>query len=77
MKADLSPEAARSILQLKFQSRDQKRVDFLSSKAQEGALTSNERNELEEYIRVADMLAMFQSKARLSLKKVGPPHDGS
>jgi hypothetical protein len=75
--ADLSPEAARSILKLTFQSADQARVDTLSAKAQEGILTSKEHDELGEYIRVADMLAMLQSKARLSLKKAGLPHDGS
>jgi hypothetical protein len=72
-KGDLSREAARSILKLTFESRDQARVDFLSSKAQEGKLTSKEREELEEFIRVADLLAILHSKARLSLNKAGSP----
>jgi hypothetical protein len=76
-RADLTPEAARSILRLTFRSTDQKRVNFLSLKAQEGTLTSKEDDELGEYIRVADMLAMLQSKARLSLKKAGLPHETS
>jgi hypothetical protein len=70
-KADLSSEAARSILRLTFPTEDQARVDLLSSKAQDGTLTPVEREELEEYIRVADLLAMLQSKARLSLKRAG------
>ena len=74
-RADLTPDAARSILNLTFQSADQERVNFLSSKAQAGTLTSKEHDELGEYIRVADMLAMFQSKARLSLKKAGVLHE--
>ncbi|MBV8076429.1 MAG: hypothetical protein JO284_08530 [Planctomycetaceae bacterium] len=42
-----------------------------SAKAQEGTLTKAERAELEEYLRVSDLLALLQSKARLSLKKAG------
>lgn len=70
-KSQLSPDAARSILELRFQSADQVKVDRLSTKAREGSLTPTERAELEEYIRVADLLAMLKSKARLSLKKAG------
>lgn len=70
-KSQLSPDAARSILELKFQPADQVQVDRLSAKAQEGSLTPAERAELEEYIRVADLLAMLKSKARQSLKKAG------
>jgi hypothetical protein len=69
--ADLSPEAAESILRLDFREADHARMAELSSKAQEGALTADEREELQEYIRVADLLAVFQSKARRSLKRLG------
>jgi hypothetical protein len=65
----LSADAARSILQLDFPARDHERVQKLSAKAQEGTLTKGERAELEEYIRVSDLLALLQSKARLSLKQ--------
>ncbi len=70
-KADFSPEAARAILKIEFQPADRASVDFLSAKASSGTLTSSEREELGEFIRVADMLAMLQAKARLSLKKAG------
>jgi uncharacterized FlgJ-related protein len=60
-------------LRLKFEAIDQDRVNVLSSKAQEGLLSTNERAELEEYIRVGDLLAMLQSKARASLIKAGLP----
>jgi putative heme iron utilization protein len=76
-KSRLSPDAARSILELRFQSADQVKVDRLSAKAREGSLTPAERAELEEYIRVADLLAMLKSKARLSLKKAGLDADVS
>jgi hypothetical protein len=70
-KADFSPEASRSILRLSFPPKDQARVELLSSKAQDGTLAREEREELEEYIRVADLLAILKAKARLSLKNAG------
>jgi hypothetical protein len=70
-EASFSPEAARSILRLKFTRSDQVQVNKLSLGAQEGTLTVEEHAELEEYIRVADLLAMLKSKARLSLKESG------
>ncbi|HVS37099.1 MAG TPA: hypothetical protein VMS17_16175 [Gemmataceae bacterium] len=70
-RGDLSREAAESILRLDFREDDHARMAELSSKAQEGALTADEREELTEYIRVADLLAVFQSKARRSLKRLG------
>jgi hypothetical protein len=76
-EANVSPKAARSILKLKFQPGDQERVDQLSAKARDGTLTLQERAELEEYIRTADLLAMIKSKARLSLKRAGLTPDTS
>ena len=70
-KADLSPDLARYLLEMAFRESDQKRMVQLSKKAEGGKLTSRERFELEEYIRVADTLALMQSKARLSLKRRG------
>lgn len=68
---DLSPEAAQSILRLDFHGTDHTRMAELSTKAQEGRLTVDEREELNEYLRVADLLAVLQSKARRSLKRIG------
>ena len=73
-RPDFSPEAARSILQLTFDESDQARVDQLSSRAQRGNITVEERAEMEEYILLADLLAMLKSKARLSLKNVSLSH---
>jgi len=42
----------------------------LSAKASAGTLTAAEGAELDEYLRVADLLALMQSKARRSLKQV-------
>jgi hypothetical protein len=68
---DLSPEAARSLLRLDFPKKDHRRVAKLSGKASQGALTAAERKELNEYLRVSDLLALLQSKARRSLKRSG------
>ena len=68
---DLPPETAQYLLRLDFPKKDQARVAKLSAKADEGTLTPDEREELEEYLRVADLLALLQSKARLCLKNAG------
>jgi hypothetical protein len=68
---DLSPEAARCFLSLDFPKKDHRRMRQLSAKATAGRLTPAERDELDEYLRVADLLALLQSRARLSLKRAG------
>lgn len=70
-KADMAPDLARFLLQMDFRERDLKRMGALSKKAENGKMTGRERLELEEYIRVADTLALMQSKARLSLERRG------
>ena len=65
---DLEPGLARYILKLDFPPADHKRIDELSAKAQDGALTPEEELELEGYLHINDFLAIVQSKARLSLR---------
>jgi hypothetical protein len=43
----------------------------LSHRAQIGALTPGERDELEGFINVSHLIALLQSKARMSLRKQG------
>jgi hypothetical protein len=71
-QADLKPEIARAILKIDFTPEAHRRVDELSAKAQKGTLTPQEGAELDEYIRVGLKLAVLQSKARMSLKRVNP-----
>lgn len=66
----LSPETARYILKLDFDKSDHARMESLSTKAQQGKLTSKERADLEEYVRISDLLAILQSKARTALRQV-------
>jgi hypothetical protein len=67
-KPMLSAEAAREIMALRFAATDEKRTSELSAKARSGQLTSDEDEELENYIRVGDLLAIMQSKARRRLR---------
>ena len=69
----ISPETVRHLLELSFTRSHQEQVDALSQKAREGSLTPTERAELDEFIRVADLLAILQSRARQALKRAGPP----
>lgn len=69
-QGDFTPEAARAILKLDFDPEDHRRADELSEKARQGALTPEERAEIEEFLRVGNELAVLQSKARLSLKRM-------
>jgi hypothetical protein len=67
----ISAETARHLLELSFTRSHQEQVDALSQKAREGSLTPMERAELDEFIRVADLLAILQSRARQALKRAG------
>jgi hypothetical protein len=65
---DLTSEAAKILLQLDFKPADRSRMDELAEKARAGTLTPQEREVANTYNRVAHLLALFQSKARLSLR---------
>jgi len=52
---------------LAFPAQDRERVNELAAKSREGSLSAEERNELERYNLVGDVLALWQSKARRAL----------
>ena len=66
-KGKIPRETARAILKLGFTAQDQDRIEVLSGKAREGVLGVEERAELDNYLRVNDLLTILQSKARQSL----------
>ncbi len=68
----LSPELARHVLRLQFSDEDKARMHELSLKNQKGKLSSHEQEELDNFIKVGDLVAILQSKAR-KLLKVAPP----
>ncbi|WP_237170490.1 hypothetical protein [Paludisphaera borealis] len=66
---DLSAEAAKSLLRLRFDPRDLDRMHALATKNQDGRLTVDEQTEMESYRRVGFLLDLMHSKARRSLKR--------
>ena len=61
---NLSPATARKLLEFRFDAPHHRRVEALSQKAQAGTLAPEEREELDEYIRVGTLLSVLQSRAR-------------
>ncbi len=68
---NMLPEAACYLLSIDFRDEDRDRMNALAEKAREGALTEDEGEELENYRRVSHLLALMQSKARISLRASG------
>ena len=59
---------ADAILQLDFPPADAERAALLNEKANDGELTPVEADELEAFVNVADLLALWQVKARAFLE---------
>jgi hypothetical protein len=68
-EADLSPEAARSLLALRFSSRARRQMRRLLDRNNKGTITADEEVLLDRYRRVGLFLDLLQAKARLSLRK--------
>jgi hypothetical protein len=66
---NLSQLVARKMLDITFSERDQERMEELAQRNQQGRLTAQEREELTNYVKVGDLLAILHSKARQTLKK--------
>lgn len=64
---DLSPEAARALLRLRFGKKDRARMNRLAEKNRSGKLKPTEEAELDNFIRVGQTLGILQSRARRSL----------
>ena len=65
---DLSAAAARSLLRLRISDADSKRVQELSTKADEGTLSELEAKEFDNYLNFGRALEFIKAKARRSLK---------
>lgn len=66
----MPPEYARTVLQWKFTEAAKSRMEQLAGRNNEGELTDAEREELEDYVHVGQVLGILQAKARLALKHV-------
>jgi hypothetical protein len=69
----LSAGAARELLRLSLASEDLTRVAELSGKANAGALTVEETQELDYYLNVGRALEFLKAKARVSLRNDATP----
>ncbi len=67
--ANLPPEAARALLNIRFDRVDLDRIHELVTKNQDDALTPDEKADLESYLHVSSILDLMHAKARRSLKK--------
>jgi len=67
-RRSLTPELARHILTLEFNDDDKARMHELAVKNQEGRVSPEELRDLDNYIKVADLVAILQSKAREFLR---------
>jgi hypothetical protein len=64
---DLPPEAARSVLELRFSRRATARIRTLIRANNRGNVSAAERVELEKYLRVGQLLDLLHATARVSL----------
>jgi hypothetical protein len=70
MKDGRLPRAlARHVLKLRFPEPDKARMHELATKNQQERISPAEREELDNFILVGDLLALLQSKARKSLRQ--------
>jgi len=67
-EGDLSPDAAKSLLNVRMPAADQERASELAAIACAGSLTEPEQAELDSYRGVGRLLELMKSKARLSLQ---------
>ncbi len=65
----ISLERARYILGLGFSTEGRSRMRELAAKNRRGEISHQELEELDHYITVGDILAIWQSKARRALKQ--------
>lgn len=65
----MSPDAARSLLRLKFPAKDTARIRQLLRKNNAGTIDADERLVLEKYLRVGQFLDLLHARARVVLAK--------
>jgi hypothetical protein len=65
----MTPDAARSLLNLEFSSRDRERMRKLLDRNNKGTITEAELALLDRYRRVGMLIDLLQAEARLVLKQ--------
>src|SRR5262249_38046003 len=66
----LSQEAVRPILKIDFPQADKTRMHKLAAKARTGALTPEEQDAIDAYVRMWSFIQIMKSKSRTALRKI-------
>lgn len=66
--ACLTPEVVERIVRLRADAETQARIDELADKANEGALSTEERAEYDKFLDVFHFMTILQAKARRLVK---------
>ena len=66
---ELSPTAARALLQIRFAYRQHERMSALLEKSRSGTLTAREEEEIDTYERLGCLIGILHSRARQALNK--------
>lgn len=68
---DMSVPEAHLVLRWSFDDDAKSKMEELAARNNRGELSEAEREELEAYVNVGQVIAILQAKARLSLKRSG------
>ncbi len=69
----LPADAARAILELRFDEYATKQIRLLLQKTNRGTISADERITLERFLRIGKFIDLLHARARLSLKEAGVP----
>ena len=75
-KRDMSSAEAAAVLRWQFNDEAKQRMEELATRNGQGVLTETEKEELQAYVHVGQVIAILQAKAKLSLKRskaIGQP----
>jgi hypothetical protein len=70
-QSDMSEADAHTVLRWSFNDDAKHRMEELATRNGQGTLTDSEREELEAYVNVGQVIGILQARARLSLKRAG------
>jgi len=74
-QGNISPVAAREILSLRFRAETASRIRELMVRNNAGTITASERADLDNYLRVGQLIDLLQAKARVSLASAGEQNE--
>lgn len=73
---DLSESEANVVLRWSFSDEDKRHMEDLANRNGEGELLDEERELLQAYVDIGQVIGILQAKARLSLKHLNDKHAG-